>query len=444
MMQSSDERCALEREQVTIESLAHGGDAVARLADGRTAFVPYACPGDTVVVQVTEDHGRWVRARIDHVVQASADRVAPPCPYFGACGGCQWQHVAYATQLSAKRRILVDALARIGRVAQASVAEMVPSPKEYGYRNKVELAVEPGPRGLVVGFRRFHTAEVLPIDACLLLPKKARKLPKSVGGALRFLASRGAHGIRRVSLRVSSRGEIAVDVWTSPGPFPRAAAARVLSESTGARTVTRTIVRGDPEKRDIAGVEVYSGGGLWRERLGGDEYGVSAPSFFQVNSQAAAMLRDSALQLLQADGTMRVADLYAGAGTFTLPIARSAGETVAVEASRYALSDLRRNLEAAGLDADVFPGDAAYALPDLGHLDAALVDPPRSGLSERMLSVLGDARVRRVAYVSCDPATLARDVERLTAKGYRAVRFVPVDMFPQTHHLETIALLELE
>lgn len=434
----------LERARVSIESLAHGGDAVSRLPDGRTVFVPYACPGDEVDVRVTEDHGRWVRAEIEQVVTPSADRVKAPCPYFGACGGCQWQHVAYERQLAAKRRVVVDSLTRIGRVAEPVVEPTIASPAQYGYRNKIEMRVEKGPRGLIVGFTRAHTSEVLPIDACLLLPKRAQRLPKSLGGALRFLASRGAEGIVRASVRASQAGELAVDVWTAPGPFPRAAAARVLAESTGARTVTRTIVRGDAERRDIAGVEVYSGGGVWRERLGEDEYVLSAPSFFQVNTKAAELLRTLAVGVLDADGTMRVADLYAGAGTFTLPMARAAGEVVAVEASRYALSDLRRNLEEAELDADVVPGDAAYALGDLGHLDAALIDPPRAGLSEKAMRALESARIGKLVYVSCDPATLARDVARLSAAGYAPRRFVPVDLFPQTHHVETVALLERE
>lgn len=432
----------MEHARVSIESLAHGGDGVSHLPDGRTVFVPYACPGDELLVRVTEDHGRWARGEVEEIVTPSPDRITAPCPYFGTCGGCQWQHVAYPLQVDAKRQALVDALTRIGHLADPSVGVGVASPAEYGYRNKIELRVEHGPRGLVVGFTRARTDEVLPIDACLLLPKRAQRLPKSVAGALRFLSSRGAEGILRASVRVSRAGETAVDVWTAPGPFPRAAAARVLAESTGARTVTRTIVRGDTERRDIAGVEVYSGGGIWRERLGQDSYVLSAPSFFQVNTHAADALREIAMEMLDADGTMRVADLYAGAGTFTLPMARAAGEVVAVEASRYALSDLRRNLEEADLDADVVAGDAAYALPGLGHLDAALIDPPRAGLSEKAMRALGSARIKRLVYVSCDPATLARDVSRLMQTGYSPKHFVPVDLFPQTHHLETVALLE--
>jgi 23S rRNA (uracil1939-C5)-methyltransferase len=285
---------------------------------------------------------------------------------------------------------------------------------------------------------------VLPIDACLLLPKRAAGLPKAFAGALRFLSSRGAEGIIRASLRVSSAGEIAADLWTAGGPFPRSAAARVLGESTRARSITRTILRGEPDHRDISQVEVLAGSGLWHETLGDDHFAVSAPTFFQVNSGAAELLRDQARAMMGADGTSRIADLYAGAGTFTLPLSRLAGEVVAVESSRYALGDLRRNLDEADLDADIVPGDAAYALPGLGRFDGALIDPPRAGLSDKAMRALENARIPRLVYVSCDPATLARDVARLAAFGYSATRFVPVDLFPQTYHLETVALLELD
>lgn len=426
--------------RVVIQSLAHGGDAVGRLPDGRTVFVPYGCPGDELTVTVTEDHGRWTRGTIEAIDVASTDRVSPPCPYFGTCGGCQWQHIAYAAQAAAKRQSLLDALTRIGKVPAPDVADTITTPAEYGYRNKIELtAAADGSRSL--GFLKAHSNELLPTDTCMLLPKRAARLPRSLAGALRFLSSRGAEGVLRAALRVSGTGEIAVDIWTKPGPFPRAAAARVIADSTKARSFTRTIVR-DAEKRDIAGVEVLAGSGVWRERLGGDDYIVSAPSFFQVNTAAAAALRDEAIRLLEPDGTMRVADLYAGVGTFTLPLARLAGEVLAVESSRYALGDLRENLAQADLDADVVPGDAAYALPDLGHIDAALIDPPRSGLSEKAMRALVGARIPKIVYVSCDPATLARDLGTLSQAGYRATRFVPVDLFPQTYHLETITLLE--
>jgi 23S rRNA (uracil1939-C5)-methyltransferase len=318
----------------------------------------------------------------------------------------------------------------------------VGSPAQYGYRNKIELSAISGPRGLSLGFARIGTADLLPVDACLLLPEGAQSIPKALTGALRFLSSRGATGILRASVRVSGTGEVAVDLWTLAGSFPRSAAARVVTESTSARTVTRVIVRGAAERRDISQVEVLAGPPVWHEKLNGDQYAVSAPSFFQVNTAAAARLRALAVGMIAADGSTRVADLFAGVGTFTLPLARVAGAVVAVETSRWALADLRRNLDRAGLSVEIVPGDAAHALPSLGHLDAVIVDPPRSGLSDATVQALIEIRASRLIYVSCDPATLARDVARLQAHGYGPARFVPVDLFPQTYHLETVALLE--
>lgn len=434
----------MDRARVTVKSLAHGGDGVATLPDGRTAFVRLGCPGDEVTVEVVEDHGRWVRASIAQIHEPSPDRVDPPCPYFGVCGGCQWQHISHERQLAEKRRILVDALTRIGHLTSPEVAGTVASPHAYGYRNKIELSVATAGGKPIVGFTKAGTGDVVRVDACLLLPQRHTRLPKALSGALTFLSSRGASGILRASIRASSAGEVAVDVRTVPGPFPRAIAARILAESTGAGSVTRTIVRRGADVRDVSQVEVLAGKGVWHENLAGDAYQVSSPSFFQVNTAAADLLREEATEALAADGTMRVADLYAGVGTFTLPLARSADEVVAVEASKYALADLRQNLHHAGLDdADVVPGDAAYALSSLGHLDAALIDPPRSGLSERGMRALVSARIPSIVYVSCDPATLARDVATLAGAGYVADRFVPVDLFPQTYHLETVAVLHL-
>lgn len=432
----------MEEADIRVTGLAHGGDGVGHLPDGRTVFVRGGCPGDVARIGVQQNHERWARGLVLEVIEPSPDRVEAPCPYFGTCGGCQWQHIAYSRQLEAKRAILTEELKRIGHLEAPAVEDTLPSPEQFAYRNKVELTAAGGPRGLVLGFARMGTTEILPVDACLLLPPKHEALPKALAGALRFLASRGAQGIVRASVRVASAGDVAVDVWTHGGPFPRGAAARVIAESTGARSVSRVIVRGAPEQRDVAHVEILAGPPTWLEMLGGDRYAVSAPSFFQVNTAAAEELRTLAVDMAGADGSARVADLYAGVGTFTLPLARVAGSAVAVESSKWALSDLKRNLKHARLSAEIVPGDAARALSDLGHLDTVLVDPPRSGLSDAAVHALGRARPARLVYVSCDPATLARDVARLRDAAYAPLRFVPVDLFPQTFHLETVALLQ--
>jgi 23S rRNA (uracil1939-C5)-methyltransferase len=186
-------------------------------------------------------------------------------------------------------------------------------------------------------------------------------------------------------------------------------------------------------------VEVLSGRGHWRERLSGTEYAISAPSFFQVNSGAAEQLIQCVLESTTPDGSDRILDLYAGAGTFTLPLSALAGEVVAVESAGSAVRDLRRNLERSSRWADVIGGDAAREIRGLGHFDSIVVDPPRSGLATEVIEAISARLPRTLVYVSCDPATLARDAAALTASGAKLESVVPVDLFPQSYHIETVA-----
>jgi 23S rRNA (uracil1939-C5)-methyltransferase len=428
--------------ELSIESLAYGGDAIAHLADGRAAFVRGACPGDRVEADIVEDHGRFVRAEVREILEPSPDRVEPPCPYFGVCGGCSWQHVSSSAQLAAKRQAVVDALTRIGHIADAEklVAPAVASPREYGYRNKIELVARMDAAGLRLGFHKAGTDELVPVESCLLLPPKFQKAPKALSGALRYLSGGQDLGFKRVGLRVAANTrDVEIALWTEPGSFPRKAAATTLGRALKTSSIVRVLAKGPDKERKVTGVEVLAGSGFWRERLGGRAMTVSAPSFFQVNTAAAELLVTVALEALNANGTDRVVDLYAGAGTFTLPLAEVAGDVIAVEAASSAVRDLRRNLEDSQLWAEVVGGDALRELRELGSVDALLVDPPRSGLPEGAIEAIAKTRARTIAYVSCDPATLARDAKVLIAAGYRLVSATPVDLFPQTYHVETVA-----
>ena len=428
---------------LSIESLAYGGDAIAHLDDGRTVFVAGGVPGDIVEAEIVEEKERFVRARTVEVLTPSPERVLPPCPYFGLCGGCSWQHVSYAGQLHAKRRAVVDALTRIGRIANAEalVAETVASPLEYGYRNKIELVVDSSSGRPRLGFHRAGSDEIVSVDECLLLPAKLRKAPKALGGALRYIAGEQDLGLTRVALRAGTHTkDVEIALWGSPGPFPRKAIATTLGSALKSTSLVRVMSKGLAKERRIAGVEVLSGKGYWRERLGGITFNVSAPSFFQINTKAAEKLATLVLEALEPDGSDRILDLYAGAGTFTLPLAELAGEVVAIESASSAVRDLRRNLEASQLPADVIGGDALRELADIGHIDGAVVDPPRAGLHADAAQALAATNVRTIAYVSCDPATLARDTTTLAACGYTLVSATPVDLFPQTFHIETVAV----
>jgi 23S rRNA (uracil1939-C5)-methyltransferase len=222
----------------------------------------------------------------------------------------------------------------------------------------------------------------------------------------------------------------------------RQAVARTLIDAVHPSSITRVLCKGDAARRADLKVEVLAGRGHWRERVGAFEYRVSAPSFFQANTAGASALVSLVLERLGADGSDRVLDLFAGVGTFTLPLSAVAGEVAAIEGTGSSVRDLRANLETARLQADVMPGDAARALSDAGEFDLAVVDPPRAGMTPDALRALARTRARRICYVSCDSATLARDVRTLGDAGYRLISATPVDMFPQTWHVETLAVLE--
>jgi 23S rRNA (uracil1939-C5)-methyltransferase len=429
---------------VLIESLANGGDGVGHLEDGRAIFVRGACPGDRLQVVVAQDHGRWVSGRIEEILEPSSARVTPPCPYFGACGGCQWQHVAADMQLASKRQIVEDALLRIGHleIGEDVVRPCAPSPDGLGYRNKIELIASSRSGRLDLGFHRIASDELVPIDRCLLLPKSASDAPKKLAGALRYFSGTQDLGIERVAVRVAShRSDVEIAIWTPPSGFPRSIVGSALLKSLGATSVVRVLADGGREARRPK-VEVLAGTGFWRERLAGFPFSVSAPSFFQVNTGAAEKLVDIVLGILEPDGSDRVADVYSGVGTFTLALAEVAGSVSAFEASGSAVRDLRRNLENAQLYAEVEPGDAERSLEAAGAFDLAVVDPPRAGLARGALAALVGTRARRLAYVSCDPATLARDAHALAQAGYDLVSVTPVDLFPQTFHVETVSHFE--
>lgn len=431
--------------EINIESLAYGGDGVGHLSDGRAAFIRGTCPGDRVLAEITEDKGRFVRGRIREILSPSPDRVDPPCPYFGDCGGCVWQHVSESVQLAQKRSAVTEALRRIGGIEDAdalTTASIAPGP-QYGYRNKIEFLVDPSSTRPRLGFDRAHSEVHVPVDECLLLPKKARKAPKALGGALRYLAGEGDLGLHRVGVRCAAHGgDVEVALWASPGPFPRAAAAKMLCQAMSVTSLVRVLTKGPAQERRVSGVEVLSGRGNWREKLTGLTFAISAPSFFQVNTRGAEALVRLVIEALEPDGSDRVLDLYAGAGTFTLPLSELAGEVVAVESAGSAVRDLRRNLETNQTWAEVVGGDAAREIAGLGHFDLVVVDPPRAGLAGEVIAALTSNRPRAIAYVSCDPATLARDTKRLTEAGYRLTAATPVDLFPQSYHIETVARFE--
>ena len=436
--------------RITIESMAYGADAVGRV-DGKAVFVAGAVPGDVVEARVVSTGKSFDRAVVEQVLEPSPQRIASRCPYAEVCGGCPWSIMTYDAQLQAKQRNVCESLERIGKFSHETVEELVApiiAPGEpWGYRNKIELATTPTPHGIALGMHpRQDGAGVVPVDRCLLLPKAHQKLPRSVAGALRFLGTSHNLGLERVGMRVSTRtGQVEVALWTDPAAFPRNEVAKVIADAARPTSLVRVMTKEKSGARKIAGVERLEGYGSWEEEIANGRMRVSAPSFFQVNTAGADCLVDLVLAGLDPQEGEVAADLYCGAGTFTLPLARACDEVVAIESYGPAVRDLKRNLEDSGLAemVDAVGDDAARQLDVLEDVDLVVVDPPRAGLDRSVVDALSESPARTVAYVSCDPATLARDLAAFAATGaLHPVRITPVDLFPQTFHVETVTILQ--
>ena len=441
-----------------IERMGNGAEAVGRLASGKTVFVAGGAPGDAVRVEVVEEKASFARARIVAVEEPSPLRAEPRCPHGDACGGCPWQHLSYEAQLEAKRANVVGALVHTARLEAVRAEDLVrpclPSKRQWGYRNKLELGAARAENGeFLLGFHREGTHEIATPAVCPLAHDAVAKAPKALRGALRFAQGSADLGIFRVGVRHSVRTrETEIALWTKPGAFPRAHVAKTLKSALKATSIVRVLA--DPGRaRKIKGVETLDGKGCWGEELADARFLTSAPSFFQVNTAQAEKLAAEVVEGLGGrmgeegpeglDGLL-VADLYAGGGTFSVPLARAGADVIAIEAAGSSVRDLRRNAEMNGVDIEVVGGDAARELPELGGLDALVVDPPRAGLADGVAESIAEAAPARVAYVSCNPATWARDVARFEQNGYRLARAQPVDLFPQTHHVEVASLFERE
>jgi len=374
--------------------------------------------------------------------------VNAPCPFVDACGGCPWAHLSRDAQLREKRDNIVSSLVRLAHIEPERADSLVSTTErpsdDWGYRNKVELGVSQASGRTAIGMHAQDGRTVIKVDRCPLFDDPKAKTVKAMCGSLSYLANSDGLSLQRIGVRTSRRTrDLEIAVWTEPGPFPRAQVAKVLGDAVNASSIVRVLTKGPQKARWVTGVERLLGKGCWTERIAGGRMDLSAPSFFQVNTIGAERLVELVLEGLSPTEDDEAMDLYCGAGTFTLPLARTCGFVSAVESSGPAVRDLRRNLERAGLDnVDAVGGDADREFPDT-DADIIVVDPPRAGLAENVVRQLSEQPARSIAYVSCDPATLARDIARFEGVGtYRAARITPVDLFPQTFHVETVIILQ--
>lgn len=411
-----------------VERLTYAPEALAHHA-GRVVFVPFAAPGDRIEAEVTEERTGFLRARLTTVVAAGPDRVLPGCRYFTACGGCQWQQVAPAAQRAAKAAVVVEQLARGAGVRDAEVLPTLASPTDWGYRARVSFPVE----GRRLGYHRLRTHTLLEVADC---PIAAPAVVAHLEVARAWVGTLRA-ALRRVSITVAPGGVVLVaQAAARPGPADLVASEEILARHASVRG---TIVIGGGA-RQVAGdphVTVPLEAGLWLE--------VPADVFTQVNLAANQLLIASVVAFAAPTTGTRLLDLYCGAGNFALPLARRGAHVLGVERDPLAVSAAGANADRLGLREVSFRrARVPSALADLsaGEFDVVLLDPPRAGAADA-IAALAALRAPRILYVACDPATLARDVRALVAAGYRVARVQPVDLFPQTFHVESVAELLL-
>jgi 23S rRNA (uracil1939-C5)-methyltransferase len=402
---------------ITPAALVYGGDALGRLPDGRAVFVPFVIPGETAQISVQEEKRGHVRAALQAVLQPSPQRLVPPCPHFTHCGGCHYQHIPYPEQLSAKAEILREQLQRIGGLSQIPLQPIVASPHPYNYRNHVQFHLDPQGK---LGFQAARSNQVIPITECHLPEAPLNEIWSRID-------LEPIPGLERLSLRLGAGEEIQLILETSQ-PQPLHFSVEELPVSAVQLSPGGSVV--------LAGSEA-----LWMDILD-QSFQVSAGSFFQVNTHMAEAMVQHLLEILPLQPNMTLLDLYCGVGLFSLFLAPKVSRLIGVEVSPSACHDFAVNL-------DRFDHVELYQAPveavlkqAIFHPDLILADPPRAGLGHAVLDGLLAQEAPWLAYVSCDPSTLARDARRLTSAGYRLVRITPFDLFPQTYHIESISLWE--
>jgi len=425
--------------EVTIESLAFGGDGVAHAP--RALFVRGAAPGDRLRVRVVENHASWARAEIVETVAPSPLRRDPPCPYASRCGGCSWQHVGEEIQAEAKRRAVEDALRRIGGLRELTVAPVIAPGPPLRYRRRIRFHVSSRADRVLTGFLRPRSTRVVDVDACLQMTEGLERVYRALRRSIEGSGCPG--GVREIDLAVGSDDAAAVAAFRMPQDPPRGERAPVARM---AETLLRSGALSGWAALSAEGRILDAGGEITLTDEFPEGSAPGAPftlrrrgwAFSQASFEANLVLLRTALEAMGDPFPGRVVELYAGSGNFTLPLASLSRDVIAIEADPDAAREIEDNLAAAGRRARVIAGDVRSALAGIGAADAVLLDPPRTGAAE-IVPLLLSLAPRRIVYVSCHPATLARDLARLAGGGYRVTDVRAIDAFPQTWHVETVA-----
>ncbi len=448
--------------ELTIDKMANGGPGIGRF-EGFVVFVRGAVPGDRVRTRIYKKKKDYAEAGIVEILTPSADRIEAPCPYFGYCGGCQWQNVAYKRQLDYKRGLITEPLEHIGNLRDVPVREVIPSETIFGYRNKMEFSFSDRrwflpdqldqreiEGNFALGLHVPGTySKVIDMEACLLQGETGNRILREVkryvkGSGIPVYGLKSHEGFWRYLVIRYSR---AFDSWmanvvtSEERPEAVRPIVDILSQRVGPiETVVNNINR---RKAGIAVGEtemILSGEGYLRDRIGPFTFQISANSFFQTNSSAAQRLYETVADYAELKGSERVVDLYSGTGTIPIFLAEKAGSVTGIELNRGAVLDARENCRENEINGCRFiSGDIREKLSAISFIpDVLVIDPPRAGMHKDVLAQILALSPRKIIYVSCNPATMARDIG-LMSETYELVEVQPVDMFPHTYHIEAVA-----
>lgn len=450
--------------ELGIDKMAYGGRGIGRL-DGLVVFVRGAVPGDRIRARIYKKRKDYAEAEITELLTASPDRVKAPCPYSGYCGGCQWQHVAYERQLYYKRIMVREPIEHIGGLKNAVVHEVLPSDEIFAYRNKMEFSFSDrrwflpdglGTREIEGGFALgLHIpgsySRVIDVERCLLQGEAGNQILREVKKCVRD-SGIPVYGLkthegfwRFLMIRYSK----AFDGWMANvvTSEERPEVLRPLADTLSRRVERiKTVVNNiNPRRASIAVGDreiVLLGEGYIKDKIGPFTFRISANSFFQTNSSAAQKLYEKVVDYAELEGDELALDLYSGTGTIPIFLARKARAITGIEISESAILDARRNCQENGVQGCQFiNGDIRERLPSISYRpDVLVIDPPRTGVHKDVLAQVLALSPERIIYVSCNPATMARDIGQMVQR-YELLEIQPVDMFPHTYHVEAVAKL---
>ncbi len=439
--------------EMNIDSLGINGEGIGRI-DGFTVFVEGALAGERVLVKIVKVTKSYAYGKLLHVIQASKYRIEPKCPHYKRCGGCQLQHLAYEAQLNYKRQLVKDALERIGRLEDVKVNPTIGMDDPWSYRNKAQFPVGLVKNRLAIGFFAARSHDLIDVQSCPIQHGITAKVNSLVR---RFINTynvpvydESTHKgiIRHVVTRVGFKSNQLMVIIVTKGDLPRKRElVDILRE--GIPGITSIVQNIQNEKTNVIlgkGNITLWGKNHILDAISDLKFKISPLSFFQVNPVQTEKLYAKALEYAALTGSEKVIDAYCGIGTISLFLARKAAKVYGVEVVEQAIEDAKENARLNGIEnAEFIEGESEVIIPRLArlglHADVVVVDPPRKGCDEALLKTIVEMAPDRMVYVSCNPATLARDLKFLTENGYRLGEVQPVDMFPHTSHVECLVLM---